>query len=388
MSRFKQEILIADPPEVLAEPMRTSALVDEPAKTTQESVELTELQFKVKLPDVCVATRQLATLLQAGMNLVPALSALIEQLHTQPLGKIITVVRDDVNAGLNLADALRRHPRVFSHLYTSMVKAGQSSGSLDRVLLRLAEMLEKRTRLQHRLTAALIYPTVMALLASAVVMFLMAFVIPSIAQIFLDMNRDLPLVTSILIHTSQFIQTHLWLVVTGFIISAFLIKVLLANKTTQFKWHGWKLRLPIMGDFILKIETTRFCRTLATLLSSGIPILNALTIVKDVVQNRYVAQQLDQCRQAIGDGTTIARSLRQTQLFDPIMIHTIAVGEMSGQLEHGLTNIADTYDEEIELKSKTLTTLIEPIIAVTMGLVVGFIVLAILLPIFEINQTL
>lgn len=387
MSRLKQNTLL-DHATNATNPDRKGAGLLTATKQPVSAIELTELQFKVKLPEVCVATRQLATLLQAGMNLVPALSALIEQLQNQPLGQIIIAVRDDVNGGCNLADALRKHPRVFSRLYVSMVSAGQTGGTLDQVLLQLAEMLEKQTRLQRRLTAAMIYPAVMALLAVAVVMFLMAFVIPSIAQIFLDMNRDLPLVTKILIQLSQFIHAYFWFILLGAIAVIAGLKLILTSPIGQRKWHRWILQWPIIGDFVLKIEATRFCRTLATLLSSGIPILSALSIVKEVIQNRYMAEKLDQSRQAIGDGATIARSLRQTNLFTPIMIHTIAVGEMSGQLEQGLTNIADTYDEEIELKSKTLTALLEPVIAVTMGLIVGLIVLAILLPIFEINQTI
>jgi general secretion pathway protein F len=352
------------------------------------AIELTELQYKVKLPEVCVTTRQLATLLQAGMNLVPALSALIEQLHHQPLGQIITIVRDDVNAGSNLADALRKHPRIFSNLYTSMVKAGQTSGTLDKVLLRLAEMLEKQTQLKNQLASAMIYPVAMAILAVAVVMFLMAFVIPSIAQIFLDINRDLPLITTILINLSRFIQINIWFILIAAIAMIVGLKFILTRNSCQRKWHQWKLQLPIIGDFALKIEATRFCRTLSTLLSSGIPILTALNIVKDIVQNKYIIEKLNTARQEIGDGATIARSLKRTRLFAPIMTHTIAVGELSGQLEQGLTSIANTYDEEIDLKTKSLMSLIEPAIAVSMGLIVGLIVLAILLPIFEINQNI
>ena len=357
-------------------------------ETSDNKNDLLELSYRIKNRDLCVTTRQLATLLRAGMSLVPALAALTEQLQGQPLAPVIKDVHDRVYNGAALADALNKYYPVFSHLYINLVRAGETSGALPEVLMQLAQMLEKRQQLIGKVKAALAYPLLMAAVAVGVVAFLLTFVIPSLAEIFLDMNRALPWPTTLLINISMFLKTHLIALGVAVCILAAATGAYLKSETGRLKWDHAKLKLPLFGNILLKVETSRFARTLGVMLASGISILDALTIVKGVLQNRFIAAQLDTIKQDIARGRTIAETIKKTRLFPPIMHHTIAVGEMSGNVEEQLINVADVYDEEIETLTRSLTALLEPVILLVMGAVVGFIVLALLLPIFEINQML
>ena len=379
MSRFESNIL-----ERLDRPARSDCGVAGEPKGEPQALPA----VRIASADLCVAPRQIATLLRAGMNLVPALSAVVEQVQGQPLEGVLQRVRDRVNSGNAMSDALGRDPQVFSRLYVSMVKTGEASGTLDQILIKLAQMLENRSRLASKVKSALAYPLLMAGMAVTVVMFLMAFVIPNISNIFLDMDQELPSITVTLMAVSAFVQNKFWVIFIAALLMVAGIRMYLRSDTGSLVWDRSKLKLPLLGDFFLKIEAVRLMRTLSVLLSSGVSILYALRIVKEVVQNRYMAKKLDGIGQAIGDGDSIARALKRTDLFAPIVYHMIAVGELSGNVEEGLRNIADAYEEEVELKLKTLTALFEPIVMMSMGVVVGFIVLAMLLPIFEINQAI
>lgn len=356
---------------------------------------------RTRTKDVCRVARQLATLLRAGMPLVQALSALVEQLQgnsdpkmiplasqANPLADVMKDVRDNVNTGSSLSTALARHPDVFSNVFVNMVSAGETSGSLEEVLLRLVEMLEKRVHLANKVKAAVAYPVMMTVVAVLVVVFLLSFVVPSITQIFLEMDRGLPLPTRLLISTSAFMRTYFVPIII--VICAFVFGIGAWKKSTEgrVRWDRIKLRLPLFGKLFLKVETARLARTLGILLTSGIPILDALEIVKGIVQNSFIAGALDTVKDRVSKGTDIAEAVRKTALFPPIVFHIMATGQMSGNIENGLMDIADMYDGEVEMTAKTLTSLIEPAILLIMGVVVGFIVLAVLLPIFEINQAL
>ncbi|MCK4628325.1 MAG: type II secretion system F family protein [Sedimentisphaerales bacterium] len=353
------------------------------------------LQRRIKTRDVCVATRQLATLLLAGMPLVPALTALVEQLRAteknagkSSLAQVFQQITDRVNAGDSLADALRRYPGIFSNLFVNMVRAGQASGTLEEILIKQAEMLEKRAQLTARLKAALAYPALMIISAVGVVWFLMAFVVPGIVNIFLEMNHTLPWPTRLLIMISSFLTDYAIVIGLVFCVLIMCTAAYLKTKNGKNRWDRLKLQLPWLGELSIKVEIIRFSRTLGVMLSSGIPILEAIEIVRGIIQNSFVAESLDAVRNDIGSGHSIAHAIRQTGLFPPIMVHTIAIGEMSGNVEQQFANLADGYDEEIKLMVQSMTALIEPVILLFMGLIVGFIVLAILLPIFEINQML
>ena len=359
------------------------------------------LSARIKKKDVCVLTRQLATLLHAGMPLVPALSALVEQFEDtprdrimrwssqpNPLAAVMEDVRDCVNSGGTLSWALARHPSVFSNLFVNMVAAGESAGTLEEVLSRLAQMLENRVRLAAKVKSVIAYPLMMALVAAGVVIFLISFVVPSITQIFLEMNRMLPWPTRMLISVSAFMKTYFVLIPVAACAALFGIAAWLRTADGRMTWDRSKLRLPLFGRLFLKLETSRFARTLGVLLASGVPILGALEIVKGVVQNRFIAGALESVKDRVGRGDSIAESIRKTGLFPPVVIHIIATGQLSGNVEEGLINIAEMSDNEVEMTAKTLTSLLEPAVLLVMGAVVGFIVLAILLPIFEINQIL
>ncbi|UCG48284.1 MAG: type II secretion system F family protein [Phycisphaerales bacterium] len=360
-----------------------------------------ELSARIKKKDVCVLTRQLATLLHTGMPLVPALSALVEQFEDtpqdgimrwysqpNPIAAVMEDVRDTVNSGGTLSWALGRHPAVFSNLFVNMVAAGESAGTLEEVLSRLAQMLENRVRLAARVKSVIAYPLMMALVAAGVVIFLISFVVPSITQIFLEMGRTLPWPTRMLISVSAFMKTYFVLIPLVVCAALFGIAAWLRTDDGRMKWDRSKLRLPLFGRLFLKLETARFARTLGVLLASGVPILGALEIVKGVIQNRFIAGALESVKDRVGRGDSIAESIRKTRLFPPVVIHIIATGQLSGNVEEGLIDIAEMCDNEVEMTAKTLTSLLEPAVLLVMGAVVGFIVLAILLPIFEINQIL
>ena len=356
---------------------------------------------RIRTKDVCRIARQLATLLRAGMPLVPALSALVEQLQgsterkviclgsrENPLALVMKEVCDCVNAGSSLSVALGRHPYIFSNVFVNMVAAGETSGTLEDVFLSLAQMLEKRVHLANKVKSAIAYPLMMTVVAVTVVVFLLSFVVPSITQIFLEMERTLPLPTRLLISTSAFIKTY-FVPIVGMLFAVFFgIGAWKKNKDGRIRWDRYKLRVPLFGKLFLKAETSRLARTLGILLKSGIPILGALEIVKGIVRNSFIAGALDSVKERVSKGSDIAEAIRKTGLFPPIVIHIMATGQMSGNIENGLMDIADMYDDEVEMTAKTLTSLIEPVILLVMGAVIGLIVLAVLLPIFEINQAL
>jgi general secretion pathway protein F len=354
----------------------------------REGVHRADTGRRVGTRDVCLFTRQLATLLRAGMPLVPALSALVEQMQAGPLAAIVEDVRDSVNAGSSLACVLGKYPGVFSNLFVNMVAAGEASGSLEEVLVRLAEILNKRVHLTSKVKSVIAYPLMLTVVAVAVVVFLLSFVVPGITQVFLEMNRQFPWPTRMLISISSFMKTYLWLIAAAVCILFFAVAAWVRTDRGRIVWDRSKLKLPLFGKLFLKLEIARLARTLGILLASGIPILSALEIVKGVVQNRFIAGALGSVKNLVGRGDGVAEAVRKTGLFPPIVFHIMATGQISGDMEGGLLSIADMYDDEVEVTVKTLTSLLEPAILVVMGGVIGFIVLAVLLPIFEINQVL
>jgi general secretion pathway protein F len=347
---------------------------------------LAHLTKRVRIQDVAVMTRQLATLIGAGLPMVPALTSLSNQIENPNLKKIVGQIRERVKEGSSLSDALRDFPRVFSALYANMVTAGESSGALDIVLLRLADFTENQVKLRNRVTAALIYPILMVVLASAAVVFLMVRVVPKILELFQDWGRALPLPTVILLDITNFLKIYGWVVlivlVGAFLVSLFYFK----SERGRLLFDRLILRVPIFGRLSRIIATTRFSRTLGTLLASGIPLLRAMNIVKNIVNNRVIADAIEDSQESIVEGQSIAAPLARSGVFPPMVTDMIAVGENSGQLEHMLLKVSDAYDNQIETTVSGLTSILEPLLIVIMGGIVLFIVLAVLLPIFEMNQ--
>lgn len=363
-----------------------SDLTEERVAAPRSVMSVARRPERVPAAELAAITRQFSTLVAAGLPLVEALGALSEQAERPSLSRVLAQVRQEVTEGTSLADALAQHPRLFASLYVNMVRAGEASGALHVVLERLADYTENQARLLGKVRSALTYPVIMLLLSATILFFLLSYVVPKVTRIFQETHQQLPLPTRLLLGVSDFVAQWWWL----------LLMLLAAMIVGGMRWartpHGRErldrltLGVPYLGRLAQKLAVARFARTLSTLLASGIGLLPALDIVKGIVDNTVLTRAIERARDAIREGQSIAPPLRESGLFPPLVVHMVAVGERSGQLEAMLTKAADTYDDEVENAVVALTTILEPIIIVFMGGVVLFIVLAILLPIFELNR--
>jgi general secretion pathway protein F len=358
----------------------------EAESTPRASRSLSRLFERVGAQELAVMTRQLSTLVSAGLPLVDCLSALIDQVDSERLKRMLTQTRERVNEGTSLADALAEHPRVYSDLYVNMVRAGEASGALDVVLLRLADYTESTARLRSKLRSALTYPAVMLIIGTTILFFLLSYVVPKITRIFTESKQVLPLPTRILMALSGMLSTWWPLVVVLLAVVALAFRYYVRTEAGRQRYDRWVLRVPVFGKLMQKIAVARFSRTLSTLLQSGIGLLPSLDIVKNIVDNRVLYDATEAARDAIREGQSIAPPLKKSGIFPPLMIHMIAVGEKSGRLEEMLFKTAETYEGEVDITIATLTTLLEPVMIVFMGGMVTFIVLSILLPIFQMSQ--
>lgn len=342
----------------------------------------------VSTSELALTTRQFSTLISAGLPLEASLVALSEQTEDARLGPVLTQVRDRVSEGSSLANALNEHPTVFSGLYVNIVRAGEASGTLDVVLLRLADFLEKQQALRSRVRSALAYPIFMFFIGTGVLFFMMSYVIPRIAKIFEESRKALPFITELLIGFSSFLSQNLFVLLIVSISLLFLIYRLTKTERGGAFFDRLALKFPIFGRITRMVIISRFTRTLGTLLASGIPLLSAIEIGEAVVGNTVYTEALRSVRENIKEGTSIASPLRESGAFPPLVTRMIDVGEQTGELEEMLLKIADTYDLQVETSVSTLTSLLEPVMIVVMGAVVGFIVFAILLPIFDLTSTI
>jgi general secretion pathway protein F len=343
-------------------------------------------RMEVGLQDVAVMTRQLATLLEAGLPLMEAFTAVMDQTDRPAFKRIVASLRERVKEGGTFADALRRYPAVFSNVYISMVQAGEASGTLDGMLHRLADYLENQVRLRNQLIATLTYPVFMLIIAVVVLFLIVTFLVPKVVQVFEDMQVALPWPTRMLIGLSTFLSRYWWALLMVGATALIGLQRYISTPTGRRWYDDLRLRSPILGRLILMVSLSRLTRTLSTLLSSGIPLLNALEVSRQVVQNRVLEEAIDRARENIREGESIAEPLRKSRLFPPLVIHMVAVGERSGELETMLIKVAQAYENEVQTKVGTLTALLAPVMILAMGLVVAFLVFAILLPIFEISQ--
>ncbi len=349
---------------------------------------LREIIGRVKPQEISVFTRQLATLLNAGLPLVEALNAIIDQIENVRLKKIVTQVREKVNEGSSLADGFKGSSKVFSDLYVNMVRAGESSGALDIVLVRLADFLENQVKLRQKVTATLVYPIFMVVFMSVIVFFLMTFVLPKVTEVFANIGQAVPLYTRIMIGTSHFFQKF-WKGLIGLMIFFYWgFRRALRTPKIRRRWDAFRIRAPIFGKISRKIAISRFTRTLSTLLNSGIPVLVSMDIVKNVVGNAVLSEAIDTAKNSISEGSSIAEPLRRSGLFPPIVTHMIMVGEKSGELEAMLVKVSEAYDNEVEATVSGLTALLEPVLILMMGGIVFFIMISVLLPILQMNQVL
>jgi len=359
---------------------------EQAAAARRPGLTLARLGERVSTQELAAATRQLATLIGAGLPLVEALGALAEQNDRQQLRRALIQIRERVTEGGALADALADQPRLFSPLYVNMVRAGEASGALDIVLERLAAYLESQARLLGKVRTALAYPAVMLVLGSSILFFLVSYVVPKVTRIFQETQQQLPMLTVALIAVSGFMARWWWLLALLTAVAALGLRAYARTPAGRARIDRATLRLPYAGGLLQKLALARFARTLSTLLASGIGLLQALDIVRNVVNNTLLARAIENARDAIREGQSIAPPLRESGLFPPLVVHMVAVGEQSGQLESMLAKAADAYDNDVENAVAALTTVLEPLMIVFMGMVVLFIVLAILMPIFELNR--
>jgi general secretion pathway protein F len=343
---------------------------------------------RVKISELAVTTRQFSTLISAGLPLEASLTALAEQTEDARLGEILAQVKERVSEGSSLANALGEHRNVFSELYINIVRAGEASGTLDIVLLRLADFLEKQVALTSKVRSALIYPIFMFFIGGGVLFFTMTYVIPRIAKIFEDSQKALPVMTVILINISGFISHHFLLLLI--VIPLLVLATYRFNRTERGKsfFDRLSLKLPIFGKITSMVIISRFTRTLGTLLSSGIPLLDALKIGEAVVGNEVYGKTLEEVRINVREGTSLARPLKDSGVFPPLVTRMIAIGEQTGEMEEMLTKVADIYDQQVETMVSTLTSLLEPVMILIIGAIMGFIVFAVLMPIFNLTSTI
>jgi len=341
---------------------------------------------RVKSEEISVMTRQLATLLGAGIPLVQALDSLVEQTRNPALKRVIAQIKGAVNEGNTLTKALEEHPKLFSAVFINMVRAGEASGSLDIVLEKLADFGEKQEALKGKLQAALIYPIFMAVIGTAILFILITYIVPNITQVFNEMDKVLPLPTLFLIGLSDFLKLYWWGVIIFLGIIVVGLRFFIERPGGRALWDLIKLKMPIVGPVVQKVILARFSSTLGSLLDSSVGLMTSMQIVQTLIDNVHVSLVIDEAMEQIQKGQSMTEALSCSEWFPPMFVQMIAVGEQSGNLENMLKKVSSAYERDVETAIMGMTSLIEPIMIAVMGLVVGFVVLSILLPIFEMNQ--
>ncbi|MCA9558710.1 MAG: type II secretion system inner membrane protein GspF [Myxococcales bacterium] len=336
--------------------------------------------------DISIFTRQLATLVRAGIPLVDAISATVDQTEKPKLRKILAKIRQDVSEGMSLAQALTQHPDTFGAIFSNMVRAGEASGTLDQVLIRLAEFTEAAVKLRQKIQSAMMYPVIMVGIGGLILTGLFVYVIPQITQIFEDSGQELPFITRLLIGFSHILRDYWWLAILLTIGGVYGFRKWKKTDKGRYSWDRRRLSFPVFGKLGLMIGVSRFTKTLSTLLRSGVPLLTALDITKNVLENEVLMEVVDAARGAVKEGASLADPLKQSGRFPPIVTHMIAIGERSGALEDMLNVVAEAYETEVENRVASLTSLLEPLMIVGMGVTIAIIVFAVLMPILQLNE--
>jgi general secretion pathway protein F len=328
----------------------------------------------------------MASLLQAGIPLAEALRMIIEQAPDKKIESVFRDIREKVTQGTPFGDAVLQHPSYFTDLYANMVKAGESAGSLDKVLVRLAGFLQAQTRLKNKVGAALVYPSIMVLVGIIVVSILMTFVVPKVTQLIVGQGKELPLPTKILITVSDFLVNYWLLVFIGAILLVIAFQLFVNGDRGRLIWDRFKLSLPVFGDLARKQSMARFSITLATLLRSGVPALQAIQVTKAVLDNRVLQNALQVVHDSVIEGSDIATPMKQSGVFPPTVCYMVGVGEQAGNIEEMLERVGATYDEEVDLATQKLTSVLEPLIIVALAVIVAAIVIAIVLPLMQLQR--
>ncbi len=364
----------------------TDLAEEEPAVKRSLGDYLPSFGRRIPPTELSLLTRQLSSLLGAGVQLVDALAALADQSARPVTKRLLSQIRERVREGTSLGDALAAHPETFSDLYIGMVRAGEAAGALEVVLDRIADFNESQAEFKAQVTHALTYPIIMVCVGSAIMFFLMGYVVPQVATIFQQNNAALPLPTLILIAISNFISGYWMLLLLMIVGTIAAIMYALSTKRGRRFYDTWLLRMPYIGGTVTRVLCARFSRTLATMLQSGVQLLPALASVKHVITNALLADAVEESRTSIREGHGMTHPLAQSGLFPPLLIEMIRVGERTGEVESMLERVADTYEREVERSLKQLTTLLEPLMTLAMAGIILFMMLAILLPIFQLNQ--
>ncbi len=336
--------------------------------------------------DVAMMTRQLATLLVAGLPLVEALGVMVDQTEKKSVKSLMADIREEIRGGASYSAVLERYPREFSQIYVHMVRAGEASGALDQILFRLAEFLEKQLALKHKVTNAVLYPALMLIVGVTVLFFLMTFVVPKITAVFTSLKQALPWPTVVLMSISHFLADY-WAVILGVVgVTVWAARRAIKTEAGRLVADRWLLKMPLVGEVARMVSISRLTSTLATMLASGVQLLDAMDVAKRVMNNRVLEHAVEGARQNIREGETIAEPLKRSGEFPALVTHMIAVGERSGEMEEMLRRIGHIYDGEVDRVITRFTSLLEPIMILAMGILVFCIVVAILLPIFEMGQ--
>ena len=359
------------------------------AKAKAFEFKIPGMQPKVSEKDLVTFTRQFATMIDAGLPLVQCLEILGSQSDNKTFATVINKVRTDVEGGATFAEALRKHPKAFPELYVNMVAAGEAGGILDTILNRLAAYIEKSMALKKKVKSAMVYPSVVIIVAVGVVVLMLIFVIPTFEKMFKDFGGTLPGITQSVIDLSMFLQNYWWVMGGGIAAIDRRVQALpCLQGRASASWTRMALKLPVIGMVVRKVAVAKFTRTLGTLISSGVPILDGLEIVARTAGNKIIEEAILKTRQAISEGKTIAEPLAQTKVFPPMVVQMIGVGESAGALDTMLNKIADFYDDEVDTAVGALSSLLEPFIMVFLGFALGYIVIAMYLPIFKLASTI
>jgi general secretion pathway protein F len=365
----------------------TSATEEQAAKAkAHRDIKILAIFDRPSISDVAIMTRQLATLLRAGIPLFESLNALIEQVERESLKRALTNVREQVREGTSFASALEKHKSIFPPLYVNMVRAGEASGTMETVLDRLTDFLEGQAKLRGKVTAALAYPALMAIIGTIIISVLMVAVVPNLVTTFQSMDQALPWYTELLIFMSGFMGKRWWLLLLLAIGVGYGQHRWRQTPKGRYAWDKFWLGAPLFGKLLQMLSIARFSRTLATLLSAGVPLLGAMDIVKNVLDNAVLEDVISEAIGSIREGQSIAEPLKRSKRFPPIVTHMIAIGEKSGQLENMLENVAEAYDAAVETRVQVLTSLLEPLMIVIMGGSVGFIAFSILMPLIQMSN--
>ncbi len=342
-------------------------------------------QARVKSEQIVIFSRQLATMVDSGIPIAQSLDVLGEQMEDKQFGQTLKKIRDDIESGLSLSEAVARHPKVFSDFFINMIRAGESSGRLDEILDRVASYLEKVTILQRKVQASLFYPAFVSILACGITSFLLIVIVPKFKEIFISLGGKLPLPTQLLLSLSEFMGRYLVYEVIVFVLLIALFRAYISSPKGRLWFDRTSLHVPIIGKLLQKFVVARFARTLATLVKSGVPILGSLEIVAKTSGNKIVEQAVMAARTSIKEGENIADPLAMSKVFPPMVTRMISVGEKTGELEKMLGKIADFYENEVDAAVTALTSLIEPLVISILGVIIGGIVISLFLPIFQIS---